>query len=89
MEIGLSYYGLITAEDSTQLYFIAVRRSHTENDASPEKIANSIKQVKFYGYSYKTKAIKVKEARFGAFTVVLYNRQNHLPVYDKETIIIP
>src|SRR5688572_12808123 len=51
VEIGLSDYGLITAEDSTQLYFIAVRRSLTEKDAFPEKIANSIKQVKFYGNS--------------------------------------
>ena len=72
VEIGLSDYGLITAEDSTQLYFIAVRRSLIEKDAFPEKITNSIKQVKFYGSSYKAKATKVKEARFGAFTVVLY-----------------
>ena len=72
VEIGLSDYGLITAEDSTQLYFIAVRRSLIEKDAFPEKIASSIKQVKFYGSSYKAKATKVKEARFGAFTVVLY-----------------
>jgi len=56
VEIGLSDYGLITAEDSTQLYFIAVRRSLTEKDAFPEKIANSIKQVKFYSNSYKAKA---------------------------------
>ncbi|HKZ68149.1 MAG TPA: hypothetical protein VJ111_17400 [Chitinophagaceae bacterium] len=72
VEIGLSDYGLITAEDSTQLYFIAVRRSLTEKKAFPEKIANSIKQVKFYGNAYKAKATKVKEVRFGAFTVVLY-----------------
>ncbi len=72
VEIGLSDYGLITAEDSTQLYFIAVRRSLIEKGAFPEKIANTIKQVKFYGGSYKAKATKIKEARFGAFTVVLY-----------------
>ena len=72
VEIGLSDFGLITGEDSTHIYFVAVRRSLIEKDAFPEKIANTIKQVKFYGNSYKAKATKVIDTRVGAFTVVLY-----------------
>ncbi len=72
VEIGLSDFGLITGEDSTNIYFIAVRRSLIEKDDFPEKIANTIKQVKFYGNSYKAKATKVIDTRFGAFTIVLY-----------------
>lgn len=72
VEIGLSDFGLVTGEDSTHIYFVAVRRSLIEKDAFPEKIANTIKQVKFYGNSYKAKATKVIDTRVGAFTVVLY-----------------
>jgi hypothetical protein len=72
VDIGLSDYGIITAEDTANLYFIAVRRSKFEKDAYPEKIANTIKQVKFFGGAYKPKATKVTEFPFGAFTVVLY-----------------
>jgi hypothetical protein len=72
VDIGLSDYGLITAEDTSNIYFIAVRRSKFEKDAYPEKIANTIKQVKFFGSTYKAKATKVSELPFGAFTVVLY-----------------
>ncbi len=72
VDIGLSDYGLITAEDTANLYFIAVRRSQFAKDAYPEKIANTIKQVKFFGSTYKAKATKVKELPFGAFTIVLY-----------------
>ncbi|MGZ8558890.1 MAG: hypothetical protein ACXWWC_11170, partial [Chitinophagaceae bacterium] len=72
VEIGLSDFGLITGEDSTNIYFIAVRRSVMEKDDYPEKIANTIKQVKFYGNSYKAKATKVIDTRVGAFSVVLY-----------------
>ncbi len=72
VEIGLSDFGLITGEDSVNIYFIAVRRSLIEKDAFPEKILNTLKQVKFYSSSYKAKATKVIDTRFGAFTVVLY-----------------
>ena len=66
VEIGLSDFGLIIAEDSTHIFFIAVRQT------ANEKIANTIKTVKFYSSAYRAKAIKVKETHFGAFTVVLY-----------------
>lgn len=66
VEIGLSDFGVIISEDSTNIYFIAVR--HTTN----EKIATTLKLVKFYGNKYRTKATKVKETRFGPYTVVLY-----------------
>ena len=72
VEIGLGDFGLITAEDSANVYFIAVRRSLAVKDNPAEKIANSIKSVKFYGNTYKTKAIKVTETRIGAFTLVVY-----------------
>lgn len=72
VDIGLSDFGLITAEDTANIYFIAVRRSQFAKDAYPEKIASTIKQVKFFGSTYKAKATKVKVLPFGAFTVVLY-----------------
>ncbi len=72
VELGLGDFGLITAEDSANVYFIAVRRAVAIKDYPAEKIANSIKSVKFYGNSYRTKATKVKESRIGAFTIVLY-----------------
>src|SRR4030095_7367203 len=56
VEIGLSDFGLITAQDSTSIYFIVVRRSQFEKDAMPEKITNTIKSVKFYGGSFQAKA---------------------------------
>jgi hypothetical protein len=72
VEVGLGDFGLITAEDSASVYFIAVRRAQAIKDYPAEKIANSIKLVKFYGNTYKTKATKVSESRIGAFTLVLY-----------------
>lgn len=72
VDIGLSDFGLITGEDSMHIYFIAVRRSLNEKNSFAEKIASNIKQVKFFNNAYKAKASKIKEARFGAFTVVLY-----------------
>ncbi len=72
VEIGLSDFGLVTGEDSTNIYFIAVRRSLIQKDDYPEKILNTLKQVKFYSGAYKIKATKVIDTRFGAFTVVLY-----------------
>ncbi|MGZ8510375.1 MAG: hypothetical protein ACXWWA_08365 [Chitinophagaceae bacterium] len=66
VEIGLSDFGVIISEDSTDIYFIAVR--HTVY----EKIAKTLKLVKFYGNNYRTKATKVKETHFGPYTVVLY-----------------
>ena len=66
VEIGLSDFGVIISEDSTHIYFIAVRQT------AHERIANTLKVVKFYGNNYRTKATKVKETRFGAYTVVLY-----------------
>jgi hypothetical protein len=66
VEIGLSDFGLIISEDSAGIYFIAVRQT------AYEKINSSLKIVKFYGNNYRTKATKVKESRFGIYTVVLY-----------------
>src|SRR5688572_33072896 len=59
VEIGLSDFGVIISEDSTHIYFIAVRQT------AYERIANTLKVVKFYGNNYRTKATKVKETRFG------------------------
>jgi hypothetical protein len=72
VDIGLSDFGMITAEDTANIYFIAVRRSQFAKDAYPEKIAPTIKAVKFFGGKYLAKATKVKVLPFGAFTVVLY-----------------
>jgi hypothetical protein len=72
VEIGLGDFGLITAEDSANVYFIAVRRAVAVKDYPAERITNSIKTAKFYGNTYRTKATKVNETRIGAFTLVLY-----------------
>ena len=66
VELSLSDYGVITGEDSLHLYFIAIR------EAKHERILPTLKTVKFYGGRYKTKANKISEIKFGAFTVVLY-----------------
>jgi len=81
VEIGLSDFGIITAQDSSNIYFITVRRSLAEKNSFPEKISNSLKTVKFYGGAYRTKATKVTTAVFGAFTVVLYKSPK--PAEDK------
>lgn len=72
VDIGLSDFGVITAEDSANIYFIAVRRALAEKDAYPERILPSIRSVKFYNGAYKAKATRIDEAVFGAFKVVLY-----------------
>ena len=66
VEIGLSDFGLIISEDSSNIYFVIVRQT------AYEKINNTLKVVKFYSNAYRTKATKVKETRFGIYTVVLY-----------------
>ena len=81
VEIGLSDFGLVTAEDSANIYFIAVRRSQVEKNSMPEKIANTIKTAKFYGGSYQAKATKVTTTQFGGFTLVLYKAPK--PAEDK------
>lgn len=72
VEIGLSDYGIITGEDSSNIYFIAVRRVITEKQDYAERIAPVIKRAKFYGGSYRAKAVKLSEVRMGAFALVLY-----------------
>ncbi|MFC0773705.1 hypothetical protein [Terrimonas alba] len=72
VEIGLSDYGIITGEDSSNIYFIAVRRVITEKQDYAERIAPVIKKVKFYNGTYRTKAVKLSEIRIGAFALVLY-----------------
>ena len=81
VEIGLSDFGLVTAQDSANIYFIAVRRSQFDKNSMPEKIANTIKTVKFYGGSFQAKATKVTTAQFGGFTLVLYKAPK--PAEDK------
>ena len=83
VEIGLSDFGLITAQDSANIYFIAVRKSQFEKNSMPEKISNTIKTAKFYGGAYQAKATKVTTAQFGGFTVVLYKAPK--PADDKWT----
>lgn len=83
VEIGLSDFGLITAQDSANIYFIAVRRSQNDKSGFAEKITNTLKTVKFYGGAYRTKATKVTTAVFGAFTAVLYKSPK--PADDKWT----
>ena len=83
VEIGLSDFGLITAQDSANIYFIVVRRSLNEKNAFAEKITNTLKVVKFYGGSYRAKATKVTTSVFGAFTAVLYKSPK--PADDKWT----
>lgn len=72
VDVGLSDFGLITAEDSVNIYFVAVRHSVAEKNAPSEVIAKSIKQVKFYNSAYRAKATKIYESRVGNYTIVLY-----------------
>ena len=81
VEIGLSDFGLVTAQDSASIYFIVVRRSQFDKNSMPEKITNTIKSVKFYGGSFQAKATKVTTTQFGGFTVVLY--KSPIPPEDK------
>ena len=81
VEIGLSDFGLITAQDSSNIFFIVVRRSQFEKNAMPDKITNTIKAVRFYGGSFQAKATKVTTTQFGGFSVVLYKAAK--PAEDK------
>jgi hypothetical protein len=45
VELGLSDYGIITGEDSSNIYFIAVRRIITEKQDYAERIAPVLKKV--------------------------------------------
>lgn len=72
VEIGLSDFGLVTGEDSSRIYFIAVRHTLNEKSAPAEPIAASIKTAKFYNGAYRAKATKLQALPFGAFTIVLY-----------------
>src|SRR5882672_4597166 len=42
VEIGLRDFGLVTGEDSTHIYFIAVRHTQPEKDRGMDPVAKSI-----------------------------------------------
>lgn len=72
VEIGVSEFGFITAEDSTHIYFVAIRHSLNERNYPAEVVPQTIRTAKFYNNTYRTKATKVREARMGVFSIALY-----------------
>lgn len=72
VEIGVSEFGFITAEDSANIYFVTVRHSLNERNYPAEVVPQAFKTAKFYNNSYRAKATKVREARIGPFSVALY-----------------
>jgi len=72
VEVGVSEFGFITAEDSSHIYFVTIRHSLNERNYPAEVVPQTFKNAKFYNNSYRAKATKVREARMGAFSVALY-----------------
>jgi len=72
VEIGVSEFGFITAEDSAHIYFVAIRHSLNERDYPAEVVPQTIRTAKFYNNTYRVKATKLREARMGVFSVALY-----------------
>lgn len=72
VEVGVSEFGFITAEDSARIYFVIIRHSLNEKNYPAEVVPQTFKTAKFYNNSYRAKATKVREARMGAFSVALY-----------------
>jgi hypothetical protein len=72
VEIGVSEFGFITAEDSTDIYFVAIRHSLNEKNYPAEIVPQTFRTAKFYNSTYRAKATKVREARMGVFSIALY-----------------
>ncbi|HEX2847460.1 MAG TPA: hypothetical protein VHN59_13010 [Chitinophagaceae bacterium] len=72
VEIGVSEFGFITAEDSVHIYFVTIRHSLNEKNYPAEIVPQTIRTAKFYNSTYRVKATKLREARMGAFSVALY-----------------
>lgn len=72
VEVGVSEFGFITAEDSTRIYFVTIRHSLNERNYPAEVVPQTFKNAKFYNNSYRAKATKIREARMGAFSIALY-----------------
>lgn len=72
VDIGVSEFGFITAEDSTRIYFVTIRHSLNEKNYPAEVVPQTIKVAKYYNGAYRAKATKVREIRMGVFSVALY-----------------
>lgn len=72
VEIGVSEFGFITAEDSVHIYFVVIRHTLNEKDYPAEIAPQTIRTAKFYNNTYRVKATKLREARMGVFSVALY-----------------
>lgn len=72
VEIGVSEFGFITAEDSADIYFVAIRHSLNEKNYPAEVVPQTFRTAKFYNSTYRAKATKVREARMGVFSIALY-----------------
>ena len=66
VEIGLSDFGLVTGEDSSNIYFICVR------NANGDRIDNNLRNVKLNNGKIKVKATRIQSRRFGNYQIVLY-----------------
>ncbi len=72
VEVGVSEFGFVTAEDSASIYFVIIRHTGNERNYPPEITPQTFRNAKFYNGGYRAKATKVREAKMDMFSVVLY-----------------
>jgi hypothetical protein len=72
VEVGVSEFGFVTAEDSTNIYFVIIRHTGNERNYPAEFTPQTFRNAKFYNGSYRAKATKVREAKMDVFSLALY-----------------
>ena len=72
VEVGVSEFGFVTAEDSASIYFVIIRHTGTERNYPAEFTPQSFRNAKFYNGGYRAKATKIREAKMDVFSVALY-----------------
>ncbi|MBO9660299.1 MAG: hypothetical protein J7527_15875 [Chitinophagaceae bacterium] len=72
VEVGVSEFGFVTAEDSVNIYFVIIRHTGNERNYPPEITPQTFRNAKFYNGGYRAKATKEREAKMDVFSVALY-----------------
>ena len=72
VEVGVSEFGFVTAEDSANIYFVIIRHTGNERNYPPEITPQTFRNAKFNNGGYRAKATKVREAKMDVFSVALY-----------------
>ncbi|MCG2616885.1 hypothetical protein LZZ85_21490 [Terrimonas sp. NA20] len=73
VEVGVSEFGFVTAEDSASIYFVIIRHTGNERNYPAEFTPQTFRNAKFYNGSYRAKATKVREAKMDVFSLALYS----------------